>query len=108
MTQDVLTRDLMARLPAGKVIPPRTVAPSAAYEITVDLLQFGHDATGNVVLEGGWSLYHLGSDTPLLNRDVKLSESPASADYATQVQVMSRLLGRLADEIVSSFPSIDR
>jgi uncharacterized lipoprotein YmbA len=106
MAQDVLTRDLMARLPAGVVIPPRTAAPSAAYEITVDLLQFGGDAAGNVVLEGGWSLFRLGSDAPLLSRNVKLSERPEAADYATQVQVMSRLLGRLADQIVSSFPSI--
>lgn len=105
MTQDVLTRDLMARLPAAEVIPPRTAAPSAAYEITVDLLQFGSDATGNVVLEGAWSLYRMGSDTPLLNHNVKLSEKPGAADYATQVQLMSRLLGRLADEIVGSIAS---
>lgn len=99
MTQNVLTRDLAARLPAGAVLPPRTNAPPGTFEITVDLLQFGRDATGNVVLDGGWALYHLGSDTPVMNRQVKLSEG-GSTDYASQVQAMSRLLGRMADDIV--------
>jgi len=99
MTQNVLTRDLTARLPAGAVLPPRTNAPPGTLEITVDLLQFGRDATGNVVLDGGWALYHLGSDTPVMNRQVKLSEG-GSTDYASQVQAMSRLLGRMADDIV--------
>lgn len=99
MTQNVLTRDLAARLPAGAVLPPRTNAPPGTFEITVDLLQFGRDATGNVVLDGGWALYRLGSDTPVMNRQVKLSEG-GSADYASQVQAMSRLLGRMADDIV--------
>ena len=104
MTQDVLTRDLVERLPANQVIPPRTSAPAGAYVITVDLLQFGTDATGNVVLEGGWSLYRLGADTPLLNRNFKLSQRPASGDYATEPRLMSQLLGRLADGIVSAIP----
>ena len=99
MTQNVLTRDLTARLPAGAVLPPRTNAPPGTLEITVDLLQFGRDATGNIVLDGGWALYRLGSDTPVMNRQVKLSEG-GSADYASQVQAMSRLLGRMADDIV--------
>lgn len=109
MTQAVLTRDLMERLPEGAVIPPRTAAPAGIYEITVDLLQFGSNATGSVVLEGGWSLYRLGSDTPLLNRNVQLSERPGpAADYATQARLMSRLLGRLADEMVTSLPRGDQ
>jgi uncharacterized protein len=102
ITQNVLTRDLTERLPAGAVLPPRTSAPPNTLEITVDLLQFGRDASGNVVLDGGWSLYRLGSDTPVMNRHVKLSEEVGSADYAHQAQAMSRLLGRLADDIAGS------
>lgn len=104
MAQNVLTQDLMERLPAGKVLPPRTAAPAATYEITADLLQFGRDATGTVRLEGGWSLYHLGSDTPILSRNVELSEATASPDYSAQVQAMSRLLGRFADDIAAKLP----
>lgn len=102
MTQNVLTRDLTERLPQGAVLPPRTNAPPGTFEITVDLLQFGRDATGKAVLDGGWALYPLGSDTPVMSRQVKLSEEVGSADYAAQVQAMSRLLGRLADDIASS------
>jgi uncharacterized protein len=104
MTQDVLTRDLMERLPADQVIPPRTGAPSGAYEVTIDLLQFGGDVTGKVVLEGGWSLYRLGADAPLLNRHIELTERPASDDYADEARLMSQLLGRLADDIARAIP----
>ena len=104
MTQNVLTRDLTTRLPAGAVLPPRTSAPQGTFELTVDLLQFGRDATGNVVLDGGWALYRLGSDTPVMNRQVKLSEGAGGADYAAQAQAMSRLLGHMADEIASAVP----
>lgn len=104
MTQNVLTRDLIGRLPPGAVLPPRTSAPPDTFEITVDLLQFGRDATGKAVLDGGWSLYRLGSDTPVMNRQVRLSEEVGAADYAHEAQAMSRLLGRLADEIAGSLP----
>ena len=102
MMQNVLTRDLIDRLPAGAVILPRTSAPTGTYEITIDILQFESNAGGDVVLEGGWSLYHLGSDTPVLNRNVKWSEKAPAADYGAQAQAMSQLLGRLADDIAGS------
>lgn len=106
MAQNVLTRDLIERLPAGAVLPPRTNAPQNTYEITVDLLQFGADAAGKVVLDGGWSLYRLGSDTPVMNRQVELNEPTAAPDYSSQVQAMSRLLGRMADDIAGSLRAI--
>lgn len=105
MAQNVLTQDLMERLPAGRVLPPRTAAPPATYEITADILQFGRDTTGEVQLKGGWSLYHLGSDTPVLSRNLELSEPPASTAYSAQAQAMSRLLGRFADDIAAKLPA---
>lgn len=102
MMRDVLTRDLTERLPPDKVIPPRTSAPPSTYEVTVDLLQFGGDAKHNVVLNGGWSLYRLGSETPVLTRNVNFQEQEGAADYAFQAHAMSRLLGRLSDDIVQS------
>ena len=102
MTQNVLTRDLVERLPVGKVIPPRIAPAPKTYEITVDILQFGVINPAEVRLQGGWSLYRVGSDTPLLDRNVEFSEPPAAADYAGQAQAMSRLLGTLADDIAAS------
>lgn len=104
MTQNVLTRDLAERLRSGAVLPPRTAAPPGTFEVTVDLLQFGRDASGNVVLDGGWALYRLGSDTPVMSRPLKLSEEAGAPDYASQVQAMSRLLGRMADDIAGASP----
>jgi uncharacterized protein len=106
MAQNVLTRDLTERLPAGAVLPPRTNAPRGTFEITVDLLQFGRDTSGNVVLDGGWALYSLGSDTPVMHRQVKLSEAAGVGDYASQAQAMSRLLGRMADDIAGSLHDV--
>ena len=104
MAQDVLTQDLMERLPDGHVLPPRAAAPAETYEVTVDLLQFGRGPSGTLMLRGGWSLFHLGSDTPVLNRRIQLTERVVSADYAAQAQGMSRLLGRLADDVLTSIP----
>ncbi len=101
MVQNVLTRDLIGRLPVGKVILPRAGAPAGAYEITVDILEFNADAKGNVVLDGGWSLFRLGSDAPIMGRHVTFDERVAPGDYAAQAQAMSRLLGRLADDIAA-------
>jgi len=108
MTQNVLTRDLVERLPAGKVIPPRIAAAPKTYEITVDILQFGTTTTtttttkAEVRLQGGWSLYRLGSDTPLLHRNVEFNVQPPAPDYAGQAQAMSQLLGKLADDMVAT------
>ena len=102
MTQNVLTQDLVERLPVGKVIPPRIAPAPKTYEITVDILQFGVITQAEVRLRGGWSLYRVGSDAPLLDRNVEFSEQPATADYAGQAQAMSRLLGKLADDIAAS------
>jgi uncharacterized lipoprotein YmbA len=99
MTQNVLTRDLFARLPAGKVILPRASAPAGTLEITVDILKFDADGSGKVVFDGGWSLFRLGSDVPIQNRRVTLEEQAAPADYAAQARAMSKLLGRHADDI---------
>jgi len=99
MTQNVLTRDLIQRLPAGKVILPHAGAPAGTYEITVDILKFDSDSQGEVVFDGGWSLFRLGSDTPITSRHVMFVEKAAPPDYAGQARAMSKLVGRLADDI---------
>jgi uncharacterized lipoprotein YmbA len=104
MIQNVLTQNLIHRLPAGRVIPPRTAAPAGTHEITVDILKFERDSSGQVVLDGGWSLYRLGSDTPILTRHVALSER-IPADYDAQAHAMSRLLSQLADDIAANASS---
>ncbi|HEY6483521.1 MAG TPA: PqiC family protein [Steroidobacteraceae bacterium] len=100
MTRDVLTQDLIRRLPPGQVILPRATAPPGSFEVTVDVLKFGAGPAGVVIFDGGWSLFRLGSDVPLVNRHLNLTEAGA-LDYAAQVKAMSTLLGHLADDIVA-------
>lgn len=104
MAQNVLTQDLVRRLPAGRVVLPHAIAPAGSYAITLDILQFESDASGTVALEGGWSLFRLGSDTLLCNQPVHLSD-PGAGDHASQVNAMSRLLAQVADEIATALTS---
>ena len=102
MTQNVLTRDLMDRLSAGKVIGSQISAADGTCEITVDILQFGGDAQGDITLVGGWSSSRLGTNAPPRVRNVRFNERAAAADYAAEAQVMNRLLGKLADDMAQT------
>ena len=99
MLREVLTRDLVRRLPPGSVVLPDEPSPAGTRRIVLDVLRFADDGTGKVVLTGGWSLLPAGSDVPVLRQQVHLSDITDSSDYANQVAAMSRLLGQLADQI---------
>lgn len=100
MTQRILSQNLMLRLPAGEVILPQQPAPASTGSISVDVLQFGVDASGTVVLDGSWSLVPSGTEVAAANYRFQLSQRAIAGDYADQARVMSILLGRLADSIV--------
>lgn len=101
MARRVLTQDLAQRLPKGTVVLPRQPTPAHTRAIVVDMLQFSANASGTVVLDGGWSLWTADSDTPVLNRPIHLSVEAAPGDYSAQAHAMSELLGRLADAIAA-------
>lgn len=100
MMQRILTRDLTQRLPKGAVILPQQPAPPDVRKIVVDVLQFERQASGAVKFDGSWSLLRAGVDTPVATRFVRLSEN-AGAGSAAQAQAMSRILGRIADQIAA-------
>lgn len=100
MVQQVLTQDLVERLPADQVVLPLGPAPSGTQSVVVDLLQFQSNAGGNVVLQGSWSLLAPGKSAPLLVRDFRYDDSASGGNFAAEAAAMSRLLGRLADDIV--------
>ncbi len=99
MVQQVLTEDLLERLPSGRVVLPSSPAPAGTDEIVVDLLQFQSDETGTIVLQGSWSLLEPASSVPSQVREVRDSETAQPSDYGNQAAVMSGMLGRLADDI---------
>ena len=102
MIRRVLTQDLAKRLPAGSVVFPREPAPPETNDIVVDILKFVSDAHGTVSFEGSWSLLAAGSGKTLLDRQVRLNDQAAPKDYGDQAQAMSRILGRLADDIAAA------
>jgi uncharacterized protein len=102
MTRRTLTQDLLQRLPTDQVVLPEQPAPPDTRQLVVDVLRFQPDATGRVVLEGSWSLVPPGSESPSLTRNISLSEQANATSYADEVQAMSRVLGKLADDIVSA------
>ncbi len=101
MVRRVLTQDLAARLPEGMVVLPQQPAPPNVHKVVVDILQFEREATGDVVFDGSWSLLRAGSGASAVTQRVDLSE-PAGTGYAAQAQAMSRILGKIADQIAAS------
>lgn len=105
MVRRVLTEDLENRLPAGSVVSPNTPAPQEARGLVVDILAFEPNASGAVTLEAEWTLLQGSPAQPLLQRNVHLSE-PANGSAAGQAAAMSRLIGRLADQIAASAATV--
>ncbi len=101
MVQQVLTQNLVERLPPGTVVLPLGPAPSGTASVVVDLLQFQSDAGGTVVLQGSWSLLPAGQSSPALVRDFRYEDSASAQNFEDEAAAMSRLLGRLADDIAS-------
>lgn len=99
MVQQVLTQDLVERLPVDQVVLPLGPAPSGTQSVVIDLLQFQSNASGNVVLQGSWSLLVPGQSAPALVREFRYEDTAGAQNFADQAGAMSRLLGRLADDI---------
>jgi hypothetical protein len=102
VVRDVLTRDLIQRLPKGAVVLPETGAPPGTDLIAVDILHFWRDASGTAGFDGSWSLTPADSSTPASVRHVSLSERTEQDDYASDARALSKLVGRLADEMVGA------
>lgn len=101
MARNVLAQNLAARLPTGSVIMPQAPAPSSAAHLVVDIVRFGENADRQVGLDGSWALLRGASDNPVLSGNVNLKDEAGGNDAASQVEAMSRLLGRLADDIAA-------
>ncbi len=106
MLRNVLTQDLLRRLPPGSVVLPQQPAPPDTREIVLDILHFAPDASGRVLLSGGWSLLAGGSEAPIASRRVQLTDDTPSSGYGDQAAAMSRVLGRLADQIVAELAGV--
>jgi uncharacterized lipoprotein YmbA len=101
MTQRVLSQDLMLRLSPGRVVLPGEPAPAGTKAISVDVLEFGINAQGTMVLDGNWSIVPSGSDVAVASYHFQLTRAAVHGDSAAQAHGMSVLLGQLADSMVA-------
>jgi uncharacterized protein len=102
MTQRVLSQNLMLRLPPGRVVLPGQPAPAGTSAISVEVVEFGVDASGTVVLEGSWSVVPSGSEEAVATYRFRLGQRAVHPDFVEQAHVMSVLVGELADSIATN------
>jgi uncharacterized lipoprotein YmbA len=101
MVRNVLSQDLVARLPGNKVILPDAPAPAGTGTLVVTLAQFGPDANGRIKLSGSWALLSGSSGATVLERYVQLDAGPAP-DAGSRAAAMSRILGQLASQMATA------
>ena len=102
MLGNVLAEDLVARLPEGEVLFPRSPAPSGARALVVTVAEFGPGPNGNVRLTGSWSLLASGSRAPIVREKSFAIDGGPAATAAETAAAMSRALGELADRIAAT------
>ncbi|HVN46132.1 MAG TPA: PqiC family protein [Steroidobacteraceae bacterium] len=100
LTERVLSQDLLLRLAPGEFVLADQPPPAGSRTISVQILEFGVDASGKVVLEGSWAIVASGSEAAMESHHFLLSEPGVAKDAAGQARLMSALLGELADSMV--------
>jgi hypothetical protein len=101
MMRNVLAQDLAARLAPGRLIFPQAPAPPGTATLVVTIARFAPDASGNVKLEGNWTLLNGSSGAAVLQRNFKLTAGPAT-DADSVAAAMSDALGKLANQIAAA------
>ena len=98
MVRQVLTADLVVRLPEGRVIFPNLAKSTGALGVDLDILAVSADAKGTY-LEASWMINSDDSKLRLARRTVLLKGYTPSSNAAATTRALSQLLGQLADRI---------
>jgi uncharacterized lipoprotein YmbA len=72
--RQALAQDLSARLPPGQLVGPDAASPPGTRTLAVDILRFQAVQSGDVKLEGSWSLLDGDSGKPIIRRQIHLRE----------------------------------
>jgi uncharacterized protein len=105
--QRALAEDLEALLPSLHVIRapwPRSTAVRC--RVRVELLRFGPQPRGEVLLSGRFVLLPAQSERALFARDVELRRDPGHADAGSGVEAMSALLADLAAQVAQAIGAL--
>lgn len=105
MTRRVLSGDLAAHLPKGRIVLPDAPVPAHTAQIVVAIERFGPDKNGHVSLDAGWTLLGAKAGKPVLRRDIRLRSPSAVTGPGPAAAAMSRLLGKFAVRIASALPT---
>jgi hypothetical protein len=100
LLRQALTQDLTSRLSPGQVVAPDAASPPGARTIAVNVLRFQPTPSGDVVLEGSWSLLDGDAGKPIIRRQIHLTEKASDATASAQATAMSHLIASLAEAIV--------
>ncbi len=103
LMRTALTRDLLARLPAGRVVFPDAPGLPATIEVDVDVLALS-EAAGRLSMDVSWTTSRLAehgaaSGPVPLSHDLRLSTSAPATGAADHAAALSALLAQLADAI---------
>jgi uncharacterized protein len=100
IVRQVLTADLIGRLPQGRVIFPHLARPVGAIGINVDLLSFSADREG-ARLHVSWAGTSGGSQPQSCGGTMVLLTPRLGVGSASMASALSTLLAQLADGIVA-------
>ncbi len=99
----VTAANLGRRMNTGNVrVYPWQGDDGIRYQVTLDIRQFHGAADGYAVIEAGWRAYSLPERKLKASRTFVDREPLASDGYASLVAAQSKLLSRLADDIVTN------
>ncbi|PMS32591.1 hypothetical protein C0Z16_06560 [Paraburkholderia rhynchosiae] len=102
MMRRSLAQDLLQRLPSGAFVLPDAPAPGGTRSLVVTVLQANTDADKVMTVQASWTMTEGPNAAQRATQFATLTSTVGTADTATQVAALSRLLGRLADLIAAS------
>jgi uncharacterized protein len=99
VAKQVLSADMVARLPSGRVIFPHLAKSDGAVGVSVDILDFEAGKNG-AYLEASWIMTPTSPGAATRRGTGRFRGEPSGADATATVHALSTLLAQLADQIV--------
>ena len=98
-----LAENLSVMLPSDRIsLYPWSRSTRVDYQISVDVLRFDADASGEVVLVAGWEIINPGDSTVVSRHKRSYTETAGGIVYPAIVAAQSRTVERLARDIVAA------
>jgi hypothetical protein len=102
-----LAENLSAMLPTDQVnLYPWTRSTRIDYQITVDVMRFDADTSGNVVLAASWKIVRPGDSQVLGRHRQRYTQAAGGLDYPAVVAAQSRTLVQLSQDIATSINAL--